>query len=59
MSTLDSAVQHLFKKVLPVLLSGLSYNDLEVQNDTMALEVWGRMILDDNFDENKEEVREK
>jgi len=39
MSTLDSAVQHLFKKVLPVLLSGLSYNDLEVQNGTMALEV--------------------
>ena len=39
MSTLDSAVQHLFKKVFPVLLSGLSYNDLEVQNGTMALEV--------------------
>ena len=56
MSTLDSAVQHLFKKVLPVLLSGLSYNDLEVQNGTMALEVWGRMVLDDNFDDHKEEV---
>ena len=39
MLTLDSAVQHLFKKVFPVLLSGLSYNDLEVQNGTMALEV--------------------
>ena len=45
------------KKVLPVLLPDLSYNDLEVQNGTMALDVWGRMVLDENFDENKAEVR--
>jgi CRISPR/Cas system-associated exonuclease Cas4 (RecB family) len=45
------------KKVLPVLLPDLSYNDLEVQNGTMALDVWGRMVLDDNFDEDKVKVR--
>jgi len=45
------------KKVLPVLLPELSYNELEVQNGTMALDTWGRMVLDENFDENKEIVR--
>ena len=45
------------KKVLPVLLPELSYDTLEVQNGTMALDVWGRMVLDDDFDEDKEEVR--
>lgn len=45
------------KKVLPVLLPELSYGDLEVQNGTMALDVWGRMVLDENFDEDKKEVR--
>ncbi|WP_335973236.1 DUF2779 domain-containing protein [Gaetbulibacter jejuensis] len=45
------------KKVLPVLLPELSYDSLEVQNGTMALDVWGRMVLDDDFDKNKEEVR--
>lgn len=45
------------KKVLPILLPELSYDSLEVQNGTMALDVWGRMVLDDDFDEDKEEVR--
>lgn len=45
------------KKVLPVLLPELTYNDLEVQNGTMALDVWGRMVLDEDFNEDKEEVR--
>ena len=45
------------KKVLPVLLPELSYNDLEVQNGTMALDTWGRMVLDPNFAEDKNETR--
>ena len=45
------------KKVLPVLLPELSYNDLEVQNGTMALDTWGRMVLDPNFVEDKKETR--
>ena len=40
------------KKVLPVLLPKLSYDDLEVQNGTMALDLWGRMVLDHDFDED-------
>jgi hypothetical protein len=45
------------KKILPVLLPELSYDTLKVQNGTMALDVWGRLVLDDDFDEDKEEVR--
>ncbi|WP_396602054.1 DUF2779 domain-containing protein [Algibacter sp. R77976] len=45
------------KKVLPVLLPELSYDALDVQNGTMALDLWGRMVIDNDFDENKEEVR--
>lgn len=47
------------KKVLPVLLPELRYDDLEVQNGTMALDLWGRMVLDSDFDEDKSEVRKK
>lgn len=47
------------KKVLPVLLPELSYDDLEVQNGTMALDLWGRMVLDADFKEDKNEVRQK
>lgn len=47
------------KKVLPVLLPNLSYDDLEVQNGTMALDLWGRMVLDHDFDEDINEVRQK
>ncbi|MFL1013262.1 DUF2779 domain-containing protein [Flavisericum labens] len=47
------------KKVLPVLLPELSYDDLEVQNGTMALDLWGRMVLDKNFNQDKKEVRER
>ena len=45
------------KNVLPVLLPELSYKNLEVQNGTMALDTWGRMVLDPNFDEDKAETR--
>lgn len=47
------------KKVLPVLLPELSYDDLEVQNGTMALDLWGRMVLDNDFDGVINEVRQK
>ena len=40
------------KKVLPVLCPELNYNDLDVQNGTMALDTWGRMVLDPEFDED-------
>lgn len=33
------------KKVLPVLVPELSYDNLEVQDGTMAMDVWGRMVL--------------
>lgn len=45
------------KKVLPVLLPELSYDNLEVQNGTMALDLWGRMVLDEKFKEEKVEVK--
>lgn len=45
------------KKVLPVVVPELSYKDLDIQDGTMALDTWGRMVLDPNFNEHKEEVR--
>ena len=45
------------KNVLPVLCPDLSYKTLEVQDGTMALDTWGRMILDPNFKEDKEATR--
>lgn len=45
------------KNVLPVLCPELSYKDLEVQNGTMALDTWGRLVRDEKFNEDKEETR--
>ena len=45
------------KKVLPVLCSQFSYSDLEVQDGTMALDTWGRMVSDPNFNEDIEQIR--
>ncbi|TYA53049.1 DUF2779 domain-containing protein [Formosa maritima] len=45
------------KKVLPVLCPQLSYSDLEVQDGTMALDTWGRMVSDPNFNEDVEQTR--
>jgi len=45
------------KKVLPVICPELSYGDLEVQNGTMALDTWGRMVLDADFPDDTEETR--
>jgi len=45
------------KKVLPIIVPKFSYSELEVQNGTMALDTWGRMVLDKDYSENKEIVR--
>lgn len=45
------------KKVLPVLCPQFSYSELAVQDGTMALDTWGRMITDPNFDEDLEQTR--
>lgn len=47
------------KKVLPVICPELNYNELDVQNGTMALDTWGRMVLDPEFDEDIETTRKK
>lgn len=47
------------KKVLPIVAPHLSYDNLEVQNGTMALDTWGRLVLDDNFEGDKKKVRKE
>ena len=46
------------KKVLPVLCPQFSYSDLEIQDGTMALDTWGRMVSDPDFKEDKNKVRQ-
>jgi len=45
------------KKVLPVICPDFTYDNLSVQNGTMALDIWGRMVSDPNFQEDKETTR--
>ena len=45
------------KKVQPILVPDLSYSDLDVNNGTMALDTWGRMVLDPDFNEDIEATR--
>lgn len=45
------------KKVLPVLCPQFSYSDLEVQDGTMALDTWGRMVCDPDFNEDVAQTR--
>lgn len=45
------------KKVLPVLVPEVTYSDLDVNNGTMALDTWGRMVLDKDFNEDIETTR--
>ena len=45
------------KKVLPVLCPQFSYADLEVQDGTMAMDTWGRMVTDPNFEEDIDQTR--
>ena len=42
---------------MPVLCPDISYSDLDVNNGTMALDTWGRMVLDKDFNEDIEETR--
>lgn len=41
------------KKVLPVLIPNLTYSNLEVQDGTMAMDVWGRLVLDNNHSDEE------
>lgn len=45
------------KKVLPVLAPEFSYSELVVSDGTTALDTWGRMILDKDFQDNITETR--
>lgn len=45
------------KKVLPILVPELSYKDLEVQDGTMAMDVWGKTIFGNLEEYKKEEIR--
>jgi len=45
------------KNVLPVLLPELSYKSLDIQNGTMALTEWERMLAEHTSDTNSEEIR--
>ena len=45
------------KKVLPVLCPQFSYSDLEVQDGTMALDIWGRMVSDPDFRGDRDTTR--
>ena len=45
------------KKVLPVICSEFSYSNLEIQDGTMALDTWGRLVTDPNFNEDKNKTR--
>ena len=45
------------KKVLPVLCKEFSYSELEIQDGTMALDTWGRMITDPDFSDDIDQTR--
>jgi len=45
------------KNVLPVLLPELSYKTLDIQNGTMALTEWERMLASHTAPEHKEEIK--
>lgn len=45
------------KKVLPVLLPELSYKTLDIQNGTMAVSEWGRIIKGDARGEEIEKIK--
>jgi len=45
------------KKVLPVLVPELSYDQLNVQDGTMAMDTWGKMVFNDISIEDKKRIR--
>ena len=46
------------KKVLPVLVPDMSYDDLEVGEGTEAMDIWERLVLKKEFEGNENEVRQ-
>ena len=40
------------KNILPIICPSLSYSNLDISNGTIALDTWGRMVLDENFKED-------
>ncbi|MCP4161246.1 MAG: DUF2779 domain-containing protein [Deltaproteobacteria bacterium] len=44
------------KKVLPIIVPELTYKNLEVQDGTMAMDTWGRMVLENDLSKVKEDV---
>lgn len=47
------------KKVLPVMVPGFSYSDLVVQDGTMAMDLWGNLVLDPDRIADKEQTKEQ
>lgn len=45
------------KKVLPVLIPELSYDKLNIHGGSEALDTWGRMVTDEEFEGDREQVR--
>jgi hypothetical protein len=41
-----------------VLCPEIDYSDLDVNNGTMALNTWGRMVLDPSFNEDIKKTRQ-
>lgn len=46
------------KKVLPVLVSELSYDKLTVQDGTMAMDTWGNIAFNEVADQEKLQIRQ-
>lgn len=46
------------KKVLPVLVPELSYNQLNVQDGTMAMDTWGKIAFDSIGQEERKQIRQ-
>lgn len=45
------------KKVQPIIAPHLSYYELDINNGTMALDTWGRMVMNKDFDEDVLQTR--
>ena len=46
------------KKVLPVICSGFSYDDENIQDGTTAMETWGELVTEVKDDSVKDPIRE-
>jgi len=45
------------KKVQPIIAPHLSYSELDINNGTMALDTWGRMVMNKDFNEGVLQTR--